>query len=453
MNLKTPKDLNYAAVVIEIKTLVQLANCTNVQGAVIMGQQVIVGNDIKVGDIGLYFPLESQLTKEYLTANNLYRDAELNSDKTKSGYFAENGRIRCQKFVKHDSEGLFMPIESVEFTGVKVSDLKLTDEFDELEGVAICRKYVVKGTKTQGLPGTGKTGRGMNDKMKDKMIENQFKFHADTSLLYKNLFKIKQDTIVHLSYKEHGSSGISSHVLIQKTLKWYEKALLKLGVNIPTSEYGYIYSSGKPKSKLPKGIVGKYVNENGDFYSDDIWKETFENLKDFLTQGLSIYYEIVGYTKTGGMIQSPFDYGCVQPKSNDVYTLGVNYKIAVYRVTFTNPEGKTFEYSPLQVQEWCNKMGLTPVHQLFYGYAKDLFKVNKKRVPAERDFGEKFMELVKELYNDKDCFMCKNIVPEEGCVIRVDGLNFEAYKQKSPRFMAFETKQLDKGEVNIEDEA
>ena len=56
------------------------------------------------------------------------------------------------------------------------------------------------------------------------------------------------------------------------------------------------------------------------------------------------------------------------------------------------------------------------------------------------------------MYNEKDCFMCNNKVPEEGCVIRIDGLEFEAYKQKSERFYARETILLDKGESNIEDE-
>lgn len=212
MNLKTPKNSNYAAVVVEIKTLVPLENCDNVQGAPIMGQHVIVGKDIEVGEVGLYFPLESQLTKEYLSANNLYRDKTLNSDQTKVGYFDVNGRIRCQKFRGHDSEGLFMPINSIRFTGVNpVTDLKMADEFDELNDIEICRKYIVKDTKIQGTPGS-KKDRNMNDKMKDKMVENQFKFHQDTSILYKNTHKISADTIVHLSYKEHGC--VSSDTII-----------------------------------------------------------------------------------------------------------------------------------------------------------------------------------------------------------------------------------------------
>lgn len=454
MTLKTPKNPNYAAVVVEIKTIVPLENCDNVHGAIIMGNQVIVSKNVNVGDIGLYFPLETQLTKEYLSTNNLYRKSlNLNVDsEDKGGYFDENGRIRCQKFrTIHKSEGLFMPIESIEFTGVKSTDLELTNEFDELNGVEICRKYVVKTQKQSGLPGSGKKNRNMNEKMKDKLIENQFKFHNETGLLYKNSHIIKPDTLVHLSYKQHGSSGISSYVLIKRKLNLLQKFLVKIGINIPTEEYGYIYSSGKPKSKLPKGIVGRYKNDNGDFYSDDIWKETFEYLKEYLTQGLTIYYEIVGYTKTGGMIQSPYDYGCIPPITNDKYVYDINYKISIYRITYTNPEGKTFEFSPLQVQEWSKKMGLTPVYQLYYGYAKDLFITNNRNIPNYEEFGEKFMELVKELYNEKDCFMCSNTVPEEGCVIRIDSINFEAFKQKSLKFLELETKQLDKGVVDIEE--
>lgn len=252
----------------------------------------------------------------------------------------------------------------------------------------------------------------------------------------------------------HNSSGISSNVLVKKHLNIGEKLLKLVGVNIPDTEYGYIYSSGKPKSKLPKGIVGRYLNKNGDFYQDDIWKRTFEDLKEFLTPGLSIYYEIVGYTKSGAMIQNSYDYGCVPPKEDGTYKLGINYKIAIYRVTITGIDGTTVEFSPKQVQYWATKNGLTPVHELFYGYAKDLFKLDTANEFSYTDdnFGEKFLELCKRLYNEKDCFMCSNKVPEEGCVIRIDGLKFEAYKVKSKAFSMLETKQLDKGEVNIEDE-
>ena len=113
MKLNKPKNSNYAAIVVEISKLVPLENCNNVQAAIIFGNQVIVDKSVKIGDKGIYFPLECQLSKEYLSANNLYRKKELNLDQTKAGYFEENGRIRCVKFRGNKSEGLFMPLHSL----------------------------------------------------------------------------------------------------------------------------------------------------------------------------------------------------------------------------------------------------------------------------------------------------------------------------------------------------
>jgi len=48
--------------------------------------------------------------------------------------------------------------------------------------------------------------------------------------------------------------------------------------------------------------------------------------------------------------------------------------------------------------------------------------------------------------------MCSNSVPEEGVVIRIEGLEIEAYKQKSTAFYERETSLLDKGESDIESE-
>ena len=100
------------------------------------------------------------------------------------------------------------------------------------------------------------------------------------------------------------------------------------------------------------------------------------------------------------------------------------------------------------VQDWCRKSGLKPVPQLFYGYASEF---SDERL-SEENWRNKFLDTIKALYNEKDCFMCINTVPEEGCVIRVEGLEFEAYKQKSNRFYELETKLLDQGVADLESE-
>ena len=82
--------------------------------------------------------------------------------------------------------------------------------------------------------------------------------------------------------------------------------------------------------------------------------------------------------------------------------------------------------------------------------------LDKKYYPDENcediDFGNKFLDLIKDLYNEKGCYMCKSgdDIPEEGVIIRVESSDFIAYKAKSNRFYNAETISLDSGEVDIE---
>ena len=421
------KNENYAATVVQINKLVPLENCDNVQAAIIMGNQVIVGKDVSVGNIGLYFPLETQLTDVYLSKNNLYRKPELNSNNTKKGYFEENGRIRCVKFRGHKSEGLFMPLESLEFIVSNYTSLKLGETFDTIDDIQICRKYVIQ-VRTPGEPSTPKSKKS---KVK-RIIDTQFRFHQDTSQLYKNLHKVKPDSLISVTYKIHGTSGISSYVLVNKPLKWYESLLRKLRVNIPTTMYDYIHSSRK--------VIKTELNASGGFYNEDIWGLAHNELKEYLTKGITIYYEIAGFLPSGKQIQKHYDYGSEQGK----------YRIFIYRITQTNTDGKVFEFSAKQVQQWAWANGLYPVPELYYGTVADFLGNFSNGETYSKE--EEFYELLKHWFTEKDCFLCVNKVPEEGCVVRIEGLDFEAYKLKSNRFYIHETSELDRGNSNIEDE-
>ena len=80
------------------------------------------------------------------------------------------------------------------------------------------------------------------------------------------------------------------------------------------------------------------------------------------------------------------------------YEYGKNFGIQIYRITYTNPDGVVFEFSARQVQQWCKDKGLTPVEQLYYGYAKDLY--------PELDETEHWNEnFIQKLANDKRFYM------------------------------------------------
>lgn len=428
MKLIKPKNSNYAAVIAKVNNTMTLDNCDNVHGAIILGNHIIVSKSVKKDDLGVYFPLESALSSEYMHNNNLYNKAELNKDVTQKAYFDKNGRVRAQNFRGHKSEGLFMPLESLEFTGIDISKLSIGDEFDQLNGIPICSKYHVPRNRTKQPTGQK---HSKNKKKHNKIIDTQFRFHDNTSQLYKNLHNITPGSLISITYKMHGTSGVSSYVICNKKLNWYERLLKKLGVNIVDKYYDYVYSSRK--------VIKSEQDNPSHYYKEDIWGKAHNILKPFLQKGMSFYYEIVGKLDNGEDIQKGYDYG---------YT-GTNFGIYIYRITHTNFDGKVYEFSAKQVQEFCKKNGLNPVQQLFYDYASEL---SDERMTSE-NWQNKFLETIKEKYNDKNCKMCVNKVPEEGVVIRIDdNLEFEAYKQKSYRFYQYESKYLDSGNTNIEEE-
>ena len=74
--MNKPQNENYAAYIVEIKQIVPLENCDNVVSTPIFGTSVIVSKNTKVGEIGIYFPVETQLSESYLRNNNLYRESD-----------------------------------------------------------------------------------------------------------------------------------------------------------------------------------------------------------------------------------------------------------------------------------------------------------------------------------------------------------------------------------------
>lgn len=454
MDLKLT-NTNYCATVIKINKLISLENCNNVQAAIILGNQVIVSNNVKEGDKGLFFIPETQLSKEFLYWNNLYRKSELNEIQTEKGYFEENGRVRCQKFRGNNSEGFYIPLYSLNafLSEEEINSLVPGDEFNVVKGkglteTEICKKYIPKNTKTSGAPGS-KQGKKPKE---SRIVDGQFHFHQDTSLLFKNLHMIDPLSLVSVTYKLHGTSGISSRIFCKKKLKVIPRFLKWLGADIVTSEYDNIYSSRKV-------IKNADINPNAKhFYDFDIWQHAHNSVKYALQDGMTLYYEVVGYLPTGAMIQKDYDYGYTNPLEDyspqdavKYFEEGDHYGVYIYRITYTSPSGQVYEFSAKQVQQYCKKMGLKVVPELFYGFAGDLFpSVDINDIEDIDKWRNQFLVEIRNNFNNKQCYMCNNNVPEEGCVIRVEDIDLKVYKQKSLLFLERETKQLDKGEEDIE---
>ncbi len=457
MKLTISKDanLNYLAKVLKIDSFHSHPNADRLKLANINGYNISVGIDTKPG-IFVYFPLESQISSDILRKNNLYRKVELNKDsEAKPGFFEEKGRVRAINLRGFVSEGFLLPIESIIDEIPQSFDDYIDKEFDTINGELIIKKYIVQQPKGSGPKNT--TNKSW--KYSDKIVENQFRFHKDTLQLKNNLHLIKPETIIQISSKWHGTSQISVNLLVTKELSFFEKLLKKIGFKIQDTEYKDFCSSRKV-IKDPE--INNRLKEG--YYNYDIHNLAHQILKPYLCKGMSMYTELVGYLPTGRHIQKDYDYGCIydpvtynyeKMTPKEMYDAKL-FKIIVYRITYTSVDGKVFEMNSRNLQEYCISNGLVPVVEYFYGSVDEyLNRKNKVYRNSEEvdpdDISSIFLDTVTKDYLEKISVHCNNEVPDEGIVIRIDKPEFSAFKLKSRKFFLHETKMLDQGEIDMEE--
>jgi len=436
MKLEIKGNKNYCATIVKIEQLVPLKGCDNIQKSIILNSSVIVSKDVKVDDIGLFFPLETALTKEFLRNNNLYRDKTLNVDQSKNGFFESNGRIRCVKLKGNASEGFYIPFSALNYIDSSYKIVNVGDEFDTYNDQLICYKYIVIKTIT-GI-GSNKKSTRKGVKKVSILIDDQFRLHYNTSKINKNLHLINHDTLISISDKWHGTSLVSSMILTKKKLTIKDKICNFFGANIINTKYTNIFSSRNVIKNEHNDVLKKSELKNS-FYEENIWESANKLLLPKLLKGMTIYAEIVGYLTTGKAIQKGYHYGC----DNNTF------KVVVYRITMTNIDGQVIEMPFMQMKDYCEKFGLESVPLIFYGFAKDYISSTYK-FESEEKFREDFLKKLESEVQGKECKYNPKM-PMEGYVIKIDGINeSSAFKYKNIDFLEYETKMLDKGEVDIE---
>jgi hypothetical protein len=197
--------MSYKAKVCHISTRPH-PNADRVQLGVASGYQVVVGLETESGQLGVYFPCDGQLSHEMCMANNLYRK-DPKTGESMGGYFEENRRVRAQPFRGQKSEGFWVPLTYLRWTGVDLSTLEAGDEFDALNGKEVCRKYVSEATK-RAMERAQKQGQ----KKKKKEIP-MFKKHFDTPKLRYTASAIPKGAVLHITEKLHGTC-LSSNSMI-----------------------------------------------------------------------------------------------------------------------------------------------------------------------------------------------------------------------------------------------
>lgn len=419
MNYPEPQNANYAARVVSIKSIVELENCDNVVGTPLFGFQAIVSKGTQVGELGIVFPAESQLSPEYAFNNNLFRHGNLNKDPAASGYLEDNARVKAMKFRGHRSDCLFMPLTSLEYTGVFWGDLQEGDVFDELNGHKICNKYEAKKTSNEHQIFKNK------QKKFERVDQKHFPLHYDSANFFYNQDVIPDDKIVYVTQKLHGTSVRVANTIVARQPSILERIAKRLGVKVADHDVDYVFGSRR---------VTKDANnqDQAHYYEDDIWTLEGKRLEGIIPENFVVFGELIGWTPTGGAIQKNYTYQ-VPAGTADLY---------VYRVAHVNREGLVTDLSWDQVIEFCNDRNLKHVPELWRGQMKDL-----RNVVAEEFLDIKFMEHTPSAVPLDPASPC-----DEGVCIRLDGLAPYILKAKSPMFYAYETAMLDEEAVDMEEQ-
>ena len=437
----------YNAYITKLTNVRKHPNADRLQLGDCFGNTVCVNLDYVEGEIGVYFPTDGQLSEEFCEQNNLVRKKD-DAGNNIGGYMDPAKRnVTAIRLRQEKSDGLFLPLSCLAYTGVNLDDLDVGLAFTVINGHEICHKYIPRRNSRQSC------NAGNRTRKKKAPVAPLFAEHADTEQLAYNLSAFKPGDEIEITLKMHGTSGRTARLPV---LKGYRRTLLDRILRregTPIYEDGYV--SGTRRVVLE--------NYEGGFYGDNSFREQHSKVfEGKLMKGETVYYEIVGFTASGAPIMgdgnnekvgkdfvkqygktTTFSYGChpegkVMKYGEDehgVFSIPVavpQSDIYVYRMTMTNDEGFVVEYTPDFMRYRCEQMGVKTVpvfdHFILHDYDLEM---------DERNAGEIVRYIAEKFYAGPDPIGKTHV--REGVVVRIiNRPKFCAYKHKNFEFKVLE---------------
>lgn len=423
--------------VVTVKELRKHSNADRLQVATFFNNDTIVDLSVSVGDKGIYFPSDLQLSVEFAEANNLLRKKDENGNNIGGYMDAEKRNVTAIRLRGEKSDGLYLPLTCLQSFG-DITTLEDGDTIDIFNGHEICTKYIPKHNPVRQREGGSRTRK------KTVNIAPLFKEHADTEQLAYNLSAFKPGDEIEITLKLHGTSARTGYLpVLQKYKRSLLDRLLKREGK-PVYKWGYVCGTRRV-------VIDTF---DGGFYgSNEFRRAHHEKFIGRLEKGETVYYEIVGYVNESTPImprgkneklgrdfvkqygkETTFSYGC-EPGESDIY---------VYRMTMTNEDGFVTEYSPDYMRYRCEQMGVKCVPMLAKCVIDDegafIWKPTYLIGGAyaeEGSYGKSVMNLAEKFYDGADPIGKTHV--REGVVCRiVNRPKFTAYKHKNFSFKVLE---------------
>lgn len=415
----------YNAYITRIKNIRKHNNADRLLIGECFGNNVIVSLDYKENELGVYFPSDGKLSEKFCEVNNLVRKKD-SAGNNIGGYLdPEKRNITALKLRGEKSDGLFMHLDCLATFG-DINSLHEGDIISTWNGNLICEKYIPNhNSKLTGNISSVKKARSKAP------IAPLFYEHEDTSQLAYNLNSFKKGDHIEITLKMHGTSQRTAYLPVFKGYKksFIDKLFRKEGK--PIYDWGYV--SGTRRVVLD--------NFDGGFYGSNSFREPHSKFfEGKLWKGEEVYYEVVGYTHTCEPIMG----SCSNKKLNDSdfikvygnvteFSYGCDAKgidapqseMYVYRMTMTNEDGYTVEYSPDFMRYRCEQMGVKCVPK-FVDFI----------IPDDAENAGEYVKSIAETYYDGPDPIGKVHV-REGVVVRIiNRPKFAAYKHKNWSFKA-----------------
>lgn len=445
--------MEHCGFIVEVKDLRKHENADKLQIATFFRNDVCVGLDTQVGDKGVFFPCDLQLSLEFCEKNNLLR---VLPDGTKGpGYMDPDKRnVKAIRLRGEKSSGIYLPITCLEYTGVDLDSLNPGDPVTTINGVEICKKYI---PARQHATSAGGAGTRVHRRAKRTVAPTFFE-HKDTEQLDYNLSAFKPGDEIEITLKIHGTSQRTAFVPVLQENRY----------SLADSEFKSILIKMMPKGKWKDKLIEKWCNPvydygtisgtrrtvmdtfEGGFYGSNEFREQYhEHFKGKLWKGETVYYEVAGFTHDGAPIMATVSNKGVNDKNfvkmygeKTTFSYGCHPNglpeqrshMWVYRMTMTNPDGQVVEYTPDFMRYRCEQMAVDCVPVLWKGIIPEN--------PASKDddtisAGE-WIANKADMYNDgPDPIDPRHV--REGVVVRIlNRPTFTAYKSKNHNFKVIE---------------
>lgn len=412
--------MSYCGYITRLKNIHVHPNADRLLLAEVFNENVIVDKSANETDLVVYFPSDGQLSEEFCKVNDLVRRKDENGNQ--AGGFLEPGKrnVRIIKLRGEYSDGLVLPLSSLEYTGVDLASFNPGDQITIVNGHEICQKYIPQRKSAV----SGSNARKGKVRGKENREEAPYFFeHIDTPQLRFVMQNFHPGDIICLTEKVHGTSSRNANTLVISHKKsWFDRFLGRNGKE--HSEYKYLV--GTRRTTVHEASGGYYGSNQ--FRMD--WGKKFVGK---LHPGECVFGEIAGWVDGSaqpimGIVDNKkandkeflkkygptttFSYGCAPGTS----------RFFIYRMTGILPDGHVIEYSWDLVRLRAEQMGFEAVPEL------DRFIYTSE---------EDFMRRIGEWLDIPSTIDSSHVI--EGVVVRaLNDPGFRVAKEKSVTFKLVE---------------